>query len=670
MLFTDDSDREILEQIRANPGVRKSGEMGVLSMAEKWSPVVRNIGASFETRLQLDLLSLHPARRGFFAAAISGKQLGNLDLIFDRRAPEQLLAGQLGTRGNRSSFDIWTSFVSRTYRGTGYAPEFAIEDYRIDSTLEPGLRLRCITRLKVKLSGDAERVLPFDISSRMQVTGASVDGEPAETIQRESVRSSAMGNSGNELFLVVAKKPLTAGTEHEVEIRHEGIVVSDAGNRVYFVGSRGSWYPARGPQFAHYDLTFRYPKELDLVAAGEVLEDKTEASQRITRRKTGAPIRLAGFNLGVFERANVTHGDFSVEVCANRHVEQALQTRAPIFVPPAPPVFTRRRPTAERPEAMSVPESPPPNPVNRLQILASEIGSAMEFFAARFGPPPLRSVEVSPIPGRFGQGFAGMIYLSTLSYLSSSDKAIAALPERQQLFFLELLHAHEAAHQWWGNVVTSGGYHDDWLMEALANYSALLYIEKHKGVKVADSVLEEYRHNLLTKFDGKQTVESIGPVVYGGRLEYSQYPSAWTVIIYGKGTWILHMLRRRLGDEPFLRMLAEMRKRYAWKTLSTEQFQALCAEFLPAKSGDPKLEAFFDQWVYGTGIPSLKLSYSVKGKSPAQRVTGTVDQSDVGEDFSVLAPVEIQAGRGKAVTQWVRTGPEPAAFSVPVRTGP
>jgi aminopeptidase N len=112
-------------------------------------------------------------------------------------------------------------------------------------------------------------------------------------------------------------------------------------------------------------------------------------------------------------------------------------------------------------------------------------------------------------------------------------------------------------------------------------------------------------------------------------------------------------------------MLTELRRRYEWKTIDTEQFRLLCAEFLPKGSPDPTLENFFDEWVYGTGMPALKLSYSVKGKPGALKLTATVTQSEVPDDFSVTVPVEIQTGHGKVVKQ-VRTGSEPVAFSVPV----
>ena len=292
------------------------------------------------------------------------------------------------------------------------------------------------------------------------------------------------------------------------------------------------------------------------------------------------------------------------------------------------------------------------------------------YHRAFYGPPALPFLTVSPIPGAFGQGFPGMIYLSTLSYLRPNTAATPKLDQRQELFFTEILEAHETAHQWWGNLVNADGYHDYWLMEALANYSALLYLEKRKGTRSMEQVLEQYRDDLLAKSDAGQTVDASGPIVLGPRLESSLEPRAWRAITYGKGSWILHMLRRRMGDERFLSMLAELRRRYERKEISTEQFRLLAAGFLPPKSDDPKLEAFFEQWVYGTGMPALKLTWSLKGKLPALRVVGTVTQSELGEDAGVLAPVEIQLARGKSVVQWVRTSSEPATFTVPVRQAP
>src|SRR5574341_2031451 len=102
-------------------------------------------------------------------------------------------------------------------------------------------------------------------------------------------------------------------------------------------------------------------------------------------------------------------------------------------------------------------------------------------YTTLFRSPPLRRLTVSPIPGGFGQVFAGLVYLSTISYLDPRERPPAVRQEFEQLFFSEILHAHETAHQWWGNVVTSASYRDDWIMEALSNYCALLHLERRKG---------------------------------------------------------------------------------------------------------------------------------------------------------------------------------------------
>ena len=62
----------------------------------------------------------------------------------------------------------------------------------------------------------------------------------------------------------------------------------------------------------------------------------------------------------------------------------------------------------------------------------------MEFMSANFGPPPLKTLTVSPIPGTFGQGFPGLIYLSTLAYLKPSEYPAALHTEQQRRFFSEL----------------------------------------------------------------------------------------------------------------------------------------------------------------------------------------------------------------------------------------
>jgi aminopeptidase N len=183
-------------------------------------------------------------------------------------------------------------------------------------------------------------------------------------------------------------------------------------------------------------------------------------------------------------------------------------------------------------------------------------------------------------------------------------------------------------------------------------------------------MLDSYRNALLAKNESGQIVESAGPIVLGTRLESSQEPRAWRSVTYGKGSWIMQMLRQRMGDQRFLSMLAETAKRYDRKEITTEDFRQLAAEFLPKPSDDPKLETFFGEWIYGTGIPVLKLAYTMKGAAPELRLVGTLTQSGVDEDFTAFTPVEIKTAGGRTITQWVRSANEPVTFTVPLKQSP
>lgn len=664
-LFTDETAKGLLEQI-AKAGSKRMPEVGAV-MVERLGGVVANLMTSFESRIVLDLLTPGAQGHGFFEAVIQGRKLGNFDIVYDARSYEQLIAGQVTNRNGTSWWDTWASFQSRSHRGQQPdAPEQTILSYRIEVTLEPSLNMKCVTRMKVRTTSESVEVLAFDLSGQMHATSAKVDGEAAEVYERESVRDGLVQNTGNELLMVIPAKKLQPGSEHEIEIAHEGKVILEAGHEVYFVSARGNWYPARGLQFATYDVTYTYPKELDLVAAGQIREDRTEGENRITRRVPEGAVRLLGFNLGKYERLNSERAGIAVEVCANKQVEDALrQARVVASEPEMPQASVRTRRTG--PESVMRELTPmvvaPAVPANQNARIAEAVEDAMAFYRGKLGEPPLRRIEVSPVPGRFGQGFAGMIYLPTLNYLNVGRESSSAVEQR---YFRDLLVAHEVAHQWWGNIVSTASYHHEWLMEALASYSAVLFLETKLGPRATDIALEAYRKALFQKGPDGETAESEGAVVQGRRLQGSNNPNASIAVIYGKGTWIMHMLRRRMGDERFLKMLAELRRRYELKTLDTEGFRAVCAEFLPAGSTDAKLEGFFDQWVYGTGVPALKMTFSVKGKPGAYRLTGAVTQAEVPDDYTVAVPIEIQNGRSKTVVQQVRTGSEPAQFSVGV----
>ncbi len=671
-LFTDDSGDQLLARMKESG--KPSPDMGLL-VAERWNRTVRNLSSSFETRLLLDLLTLERPRPGMFFGALQGRRLGNFDVYHDPRAEQSIVAGRTASRDGKPHFDIWSLFDSRSRRNGVSGPpsrEFTLQDYRIEATVEPPkLAMQVVTRVKLR-TPRRERVFPFEISGRMQVQRVTIGGEPAEVLLHESLRSNLLRNSGNVLFLLAASSPLEPNRDYEVVFEHRGDVIENAGNEVYLVTSRGGWYPGRGLQFCNYDLTFRYPAGLQWVAAGEVVSDEREGEVRVTRRRTTTPIRVAGFNLGVYQKTRMERGGVAVEVYANKNVEEALQALAR---PPGPIVvqLPSGRGAARRPDVLQVIPAPPApllDPKSRLESLAQDIAGALEFFTSFLGPPPLNSISVSPVPGWFGQGFPGMVYLSTLSYLGPGDRPISRLEPLYQVFFTQVLAAHEVAHQWWGNAVTPATYQDEWLMEALANYSALLFLEKKQGRRALDETLGAYRTHLLAKDEAGNPVDATGPIALGARLVTSQSGQAWRTITYEKGSWILHMLRRHMGDDAFLRMLGELRRRFSGQALTIDQFRRLAAEFLPPKFPDAHLEAFFDHWVYSTGIPAFEFKYQIRGKAPAVRVTGTLSATGVSEEAVFRVPVELYFSKTKKTRHIFRVTTEPTSFELTLSQAP
>src|ERR1700686_4607076 len=110
-------------------------------------------------------------------------------------------------------------------------------------------------------------------------------------------------------------------------------------------------------------------------------------------------------------------------------------------------------------------------------------------------------------------------------------------------------------------------------------------------------VMEKYRLNLVAKNkDGMSPMEA-GPVTLGVRLLSSRFPEGYQEILYGRGTWLFHMLRTMLKDasqeggrktqsraskeEPFLRALRKVRERYEGRSISTSELLDIFAEDLP-----------------------------------------------------------------------------------------
>jgi len=156
--------------------------------------------------------------------------------------------------------------------------------------------------------------------------------------------------------------------------------------------------------------------------------------------------------------------------------------------------------------------------------------------------------------------------------------------------------AHELAHQWWGDSVTPADWDDLWLSEGFATYFHGLFLE---GLGGKDALREHMARAASTvkEAGAKGPKAVVDPAV----AEPSAKLSAFT---YQKGAWVLHMLRRTLGDETFFRALRRYYAAHAGATATTEDLR----HALEAASGRD-LAPFFQQWVYRPGLPELRVGW-------------------------------------------------------------
>ena len=178
----------------------------------------------------------------------------------------------------------------------------------------------------------------------------------------------------------------------------------------------------------------------------------------------------------------------------------------------------------------------------------------------------------------------------------------------------------------------------------------------------------------------------------GGRLSCSQFPNGYEAISYGRGTWLLHMLRYMMRDaeqppdqqpsggasdpveEPFVRALRRVRNQYQGKSITTRQFLHAFEEELPRSlwfENRRSLDWFYRGWVEGTSIPRYELrNVKYLDKPASTTVSGILLQKDAPNDLVTPVPLyALREGNMVPLRRVFADGPEtPFQVNAPLGT--
>jgi Peptidase family M1 domain len=435
---------------------------------------------------------------------------------------------------------------------------------------------------------------------------------------------------------------LEAGGAQSLEFHYAGKrAIRKAGSGNYFCESSG-WYPERPNSFstrADFDLMFHSPKNSVLVATGEKTSETVDGNTRVTSWKSEIPLAVAGFAYGDYKVANDKTGEVAIDIYANKEPDDLMAQIQRIFesgaVQGAVGILT--------PAAMA-------------KTMGTEMANTIRLFSSYYGPYPYKHLSVTslPISYSYGQGWPGLIYLWSGSFLDATQRHEIGLPDGVQL--TDFFRAHESSHQWWGHRVGWKSYHDQWLSEGFAEFSGNLYVQYRQNMKEYINRWRREKELLKRKDVKNHSVESLGPIWMGERIASSETSGgSYQDLIYSKGGYVLHMLRMQLWDgrsaDPdhnFKDMMQDYCKTFDNKAASTEDFKAIVEKHMTRGmdlDGNHKMDWFFNQYVYGKGIPQYSFHVSVEGTPDGKsHLKGEITGAGVPDSWKDVVPLYSHLG--------------------------
>ena len=536
--------------------------------------------------------------QGYFAAMFHAIDLNRFCLVLDPAEREQLMVGRFvpselddrekhdAERALRRSrkegrgiflrledLGTWDTWMRASLRDGDGKPipgstSFEPEHYDLEVRLDPkALSLKGRARLHLKAVREGSQAVALDLFEDL-IPNAIHDGAGHDL---------AWFRSGSALHVMLVE-PAHLNDPLTLEVDYGGTIFNGLGGDSFSLRDTGGWYPHAGTtDRATYKLTLRWPKKYDLMASGKSLERRQEGGELVETRLLDVPADQVSFEIGKFDIVETQAGHVKIAVAFNQATmggSKAVQQ----------------------------------------QVLTTFSG-ALQFYEQKFGAYPLDYLSVVTVQRRFSQGFLGFVTLAddllSLHTLFTPQMTTEDYASRQRMETV----AHELAHQWWGNLMGWRSYRDQWLSEALAHYSAVLYLQsqsEHQGVYLAEHA-KDWKHMLRqTTLDGR-SLESLGPVTMGERLYSSVSARAYQAVIYGKGPLVFGMLGRAVGQDKLTLMLKNLVIALANRPIDTETFLAALE-----RMGSLKLGSFSRQFVYGTGVPEVYYSYQFKKSDQGQ----------------------------------------------------
>jgi hypothetical protein len=585
---------------------------------------------NLEARILEDVLSPEPG--GLFYAFIHGKHYSDKEIfeIEPRRDEVSFRTYDENKWGEWAQFKIPGKHRHQTGR------LLRIEHQQLDVTFEKNGDLIGKATTDFIARRDGVRVVALDLFRPLRVQSVTENGQSLSFIQEDK------NEDGN--FAVILPKALNTGEKLTFTTTYGGKgAVSNEGGGNYFPIARDNWYPnnpdgALG-EYVLYDMTLRIPKGMKMAATGALVSESNEGGQNVTVWKSENPQTVAGFSFGRFkeEEVKLTKPEYLIQAYAN---EELPDTIAMI-----------QRSGVGALGSMSTTQ------LNKKALAEGAV--AVQLYSDYFGPSLFKHMQITQQTAcNFGQSWPELVWIPMCYYFDTTVRHQFGLDSDRG--YWKVVTPHEVAHQWWGHTVGFASGRDQWMSEGFAELSASLYISLiEKNPKKFIEFWNDERELLLEKdAEGFRAID-VGPLTMGYRASNSRTGYSVTRrLIYPKGAYVLHMVRmmmwdRKTGDENFKETMRDFVKTYSGKAATTEDFKEMMEKHMTPEmdlDGNHRLDWFFDEYVYGTALPTYKLTYTFEKNAEGNIVFGfKVTQSGVDEKFKMIVPIYLELADGRTV---------------------
>jgi len=611
-----------------------------------------------------DVLGAQPG--GLFVAFIRGQKYSPKEIlaidphgappILMPVAPEEveLLTYQDTKHGVWASFHLGNEYKQGKVANEQNNSLIHIDHQTLDTTMEKSGNLIGKATTTFVSQTDGLRVVPFHLFHRLRVQAVTAEnGQSLSFIQEDK-------DDDARFFSVILPKALSNGEKFTIVTSYEGKdAVSNEGGGNYFPVSRDNWYPNNTAEnfgdFTNFDLTFRIPRGMKIAATGALVSEKEDGDHNITVWKSEVPLTVAGFNFGKFklQEAKTNNPVYDVQSYANEQspnwVEQLRNSAS------TSDLLNQEHFGLQHENALGTLST---TGLEKKALAEGQL--SLVLYSDYFGPIPFKRLAMTQQTAcNFGQSWPNLVYLPICSFFDGTVRHQLGL-DFQDYGYWKIVAPHEVAHQWWGNTVGFSSYRDQWMSEGFADFSASLFIQlvEKNPKKFTDFWNDERELLTMKNKEGYRAIDA-GPLTMGYRLSNTgNGTNVPRQLIYPKGAYILHMVRmmmwdRQNGDQAFKATMQDFVKTYSGKAATTEDFKAILEKHQTpemAALGGGNMDWFFDEYVYGTALPTYGMQSSFDKDANGDVVFSfKATQSNVTDSFRMLVPIYLEMADGRAL---------------------